>query len=115
MASDQTFVDYVMDQLSSIPGVSSRKMFGEYAIYIDSKIIGLICDNQLYVKPTNAGRGMIVEPTMSPPYQGAKPYFLIGDKIDQREWLIELVLATANEVPLPAKKKTKNPVRTKKA
>ena len=104
MASDQSFVDFVLGQCTETLGVSARKMFGEYAIYKDGKVFGLICDNQLYIKPTDAGRKHIDVPTMAPPYKGAKPHFLVGEQIDDRDWLGKLIKITTDEIPTPKPK-----------
>ena len=107
MANDQDFVDFVVDQIENGCEVSYRHMFGGTSLYLNGKVVALICDNQLFVKPTDAGReyiGMVVE---APPYPGAKPYFLIEDKIEDSDWLSELVRITAKELPEPKPKKKK--------
>ena len=71
------------------------------------KSFALICDNKLFIKPTVAGRAFIKSPEEAPPYPGAKPSFLIEDKLDDREWLSELVKITVNELPEPKPKKKK--------
>ncbi|MEQ9656513.1 TfoX/Sxy family protein, partial [Fulvivirga sp.] len=71
MASDQKFVDFVADQVKNAGEVTTRKMFGEYAIFSDKKIFGLICDNKLFIKPTQAGRAFIKDVVEAPPYPGA--------------------------------------------
>jgi len=107
MASDLTFVHYVVDQLSGAGAITFRKMFGEFAIYCNAKVVALICNNQLYVKATQAGRAFIGEPVEAPPYPGVKPSFLIQDEIDNRDWLQRLVSLTASELPVPKPKKAK--------
>lgn len=84
-------------------------MFGEYGIYADGKIFGQICDNQLFVKPTTAGREFIGDVVEAPPYPGAKPSFLIEEKIEDIEWLSELIRLTVKELPptIPKRKKKK--------
>jgi DNA transformation protein and related proteins len=106
MASTQSTVDFIVDQISKAGKVSSRKMFGEYAIYCDGKVVALVCDDQLYVKPTDRGRAHIGEVELAPPYPGAKDYFLIsGEYWDDADWLSELIAITAPELPIPKKKK----------
>lgn len=107
MASDQSFVDFVTDQLSAIGNLTSRKMFGEYALFSDKKVFALICDNKLYVKPTLSGREFIKDVVEAPPYTGAKPSFLIEENIEDREWLTNLIRITVNELPEPKPKKKK--------
>jgi TfoX/Sxy family transcriptional regulator of competence genes len=82
-------------------------MFGEYALYSDGKVVALICDNQLFVKPTESGRALIGDVKEAPPYPGAKMYFLIEEKVDDREWLSELIRITTKELPEPELKKKK--------
>lgn len=105
MASDQSFVDFVTDQIENAGVITARKMFGEYGIYSDGKIFGVICDNKLFIKPTNAGREFIKDLVEAPPYKGAKPSFLIGDKLEDREWLSELVRLSVKELPEPKPKR----------
>lgn len=52
MDSDPAFVDHITGQLRHVPEVSARRMFGEYALYVGPKVVALVCDNQLFVKPT---------------------------------------------------------------
>lgn len=105
MASDAEFVAFVCDQIADAGEIRSRKMFGEHAVYCDDKVVALVCDNRLFVKPTPAGRAFIGEPVEAPAYPGAKPSFLIEDRIDDRAWLTELVRITASELPPPKPKK----------
>ena len=111
MASDQDFVDFIVDQLENAGDITSRKMFGEYAIYCDGKVTALICDNQLFVKPTEAGRSFIGEVVEAPPYPGAKMSFLIEDGFEDRDWISDLVRITAKELPEPKPKKKKPKTR----
>ena len=107
MSSDPGFVEYICDQIEDAGGITSRKMFGEWAIYSGRKVVVLVCDDRLFVRPTAAGRAFIGEPIESPPYPSAKPHFLIEDRIDDREWLIELIRVTERELPPPKPKKQK--------
>ena len=107
MASDQNFVDFVLDQIENAGQITSRKMFGEYAVYSNGKLFGLICDNKLFIKPTQGGREFIGNVVEAPPYEGAKPSFLIEDKLDNREWLSELVRVSVKELPEPKPRKSR--------
>lgn len=76
MASELNFVDFVLEQIKNSGEITAKKMFGEYGIYADGKLFGLICDNKLFIKPTNSGRKFIGNVVEAPPYDGAKPSFL---------------------------------------
>lgn len=107
MASDQKFVDFVTDQIKGTGEIVAKKMFGEYGLYSDGKIVGLICDNKLFIKPTKSGEKFIGKVVQSPPYPGAKPSFLIEDKIEDSAWLSELVRISVKELPEPKLKPKK--------
>lgn len=104
MASNQAFVDYVCDQLSGAPGLAAKKMFGEYAVFCESRMLALIGDKQLFLKPTQAGRALLQNPTEAPPYRSEKNYFLIDAQLDDAPLLRALIEATAHELPLPKPK-----------
>ncbi|MEQ9400260.1 MAG: TfoX/Sxy family protein [Longimicrobiales bacterium] len=114
MASDQAFVDFVVDQIAPDCDPTARKMFGEYALYSGVKLVALICDDRLFMKPTDGGRAFIGEPVEAPPYPGAKNCFLIEDRLEDGPWLSELVRITARERPEPKKKKPKKKKSKKK-
>jgi DNA transformation protein and related proteins len=107
MASDLEFVEYACDQLGGAGRIAFRKMFGEYAVYCEGKVVALICDNRLFVKPTQGGRSVMGRVVEGLPYPGAKPWFLIEDRLDDREWLTELIRVTHAELPPPKPKKPK--------
>ena len=107
MASDQKFVDFVTEQIKRVGEITAKKMFGEYGIYADGKMFGLICDNKLFIKPTKSGREFIGKVVESPPYPGAKPSILIGDKIEDSEWLSKLIRISLKEMPEPKRKSVK--------
>jgi TfoX/Sxy family transcriptional regulator of competence genes len=111
MASDREFVKFVCDQLCGAGEISTRRMFGEAAVYLGDKVIGLICDNQLFVKPTEPGRAKIGAPIEAPPFPGANNWFLMAD-LDDPEFLADLVRTTAAALPSP-KVKAKKTSRAK--
>ena len=61
MASSLEFVQYAADQMGEAGEITYRKMFGEYGIYCDGKIFGVICEDQLFVKITERGRELAPE------------------------------------------------------
>lgn len=111
MASDKEFVSFVCEQLRAAGEISSRRMFGEAAVYLEGKVVGLVCDNQLFVKATGPGRAKIGVPVEAPPFPGASNWFLLED-LDDAEFLADLLRTTADALPIP-KVKTKKARRSK--
>jgi TfoX/Sxy family transcriptional regulator of competence genes len=107
MASTQKFLEFVLDQIHDAGEITSRKMFGEYAIYADGKVVALVADNKLFVKQTEGGKKFIGDYQEAPAYPGAKMSFLIEDQIEDHQFLSDLFRITAAEVPFPKPKKSK--------
>lgn len=112
MATDASYADYIAEQLSDAGPIRIRKMFGEYALYHDTKVVGLICDNQLFVKITTPGQTFIGDCELGTPYPGAKAHLLIDERLEDRPWLSELIALTAKALPRPKAKKTRPKSKT---
>ena len=104
MTSNADFVQYIADQCADAGEIVTRKMFGDYGIYCNGKIFGLICDDRFYLKPTEAGKALLRKIELRPPYEGAKDYFYI-EEVDDHEYLSTLVRATCKALPEPKPKK----------
>jgi TfoX/Sxy family transcriptional regulator of competence genes len=108
MGSTKECMDYLLERLEALQGVYARKMFGEYGIYFRDKVVAMLCDDQLFVKPTDAGIAFLKDPEYAPPYPGAREYILIPeDSWDDSLWLCELIRISEPEIKLPKKKKPK--------
>jgi TfoX/Sxy family transcriptional regulator of competence genes len=108
MPSQQKIVDFITDQMGLPEHITYKKMFGEYALYFETKLFALVCDDKLYIKPTVAGRAYMKDVVEAPPYEGAKPSFLIEEQLDDHVWLKKLVTITVQELPEPKPKKKKD-------
>ena len=106
MACNADFVQFIVDQCSGAGEIDVKKMMGDYCIYCDGVLFGLICDNNLYVKVTETGKAVLKEIEPRPPYSGARDYFYISD-IEDREYLEDLIKATVHELLSPKPKSAK--------
>ena len=121
MASTKEYLDFVLEQLSGIDGVSYRAMMGEYILCYRGRVFGGIYDDRLLVKPVPAAMELMPDASMDLPYDGVlraggtrlaptgaerrpKEMILVDD-VDNREFLCELVEAMYEELPVPKKKK----------
>ncbi|MBI5044556.1 MAG: TfoX/Sxy family protein [Candidatus Levybacteria bacterium] len=106
MATLQSTVDVIAENMSGAGNITSRKMFGEYALYLDGKVIAFICDDNFYIKPTEEGKKFYPDFEDAPPYPGAKMYMLISeDTWEDREFMTKLAIITANSLPTPKPKR----------
>lgn len=103
--SSKGYLDFIMEQLSGLDGISCRAMMGEYILYCRGKVFGGIYDDRLLVKPVPAARKLMPDARMEPPYPGAKEMILVDD-VDSREFLEELVVSIWEEL---SEKKMKTP------
>ncbi len=105
MATTKAFAAEVLDALGA-RDVPVRAMFGEYAIYCDNKVFGLLCDNTLFVKITEPGEAVAGGIDRGSPYPQAKPHFVIpAQRLADSPWLYELVRVTVDALPMPTPKK----------
>ena len=105
MATDQDFIDYVAEQAGLGERLTRRKMFGEYAFYVDGKVVAFACDNSLFVKPSAAAATLAPGLPQRPPYPGAKDYPVADELLDDADALHRLLLETAALMPEPKPKK----------
>ncbi len=104
MATRKEYLNYILEQLSELDGITHRMMMGEYIIYYREKIAAYVCDDRLLVKPVPSAVKMLPSANLEPPYDGAKEMLLVDD-IDDREFLTKLFTAMYDELPEPKKKK----------
>ena len=97
MASSREYFDFIIDQLSLVDGITSRKMMGEYILYCDGKIFGGIYDDRFLVKPTKSALAKMPEAKRELPYDGAKEMLLVED-IENREFLRDLVSSILSDL-----------------
>lgn len=102
MASQRTFVDSVLDLWSGPGELRAQAMFGEFGVYLDDKLVGLICDDQFFLKPTEATREVCPEAKLESPYPGAKPCLVLEAELEDPELFAQLLQLTYAK--LPAKK-----------
>ncbi len=104
MSSTKEYHDFIMEQLSELENVRSRKMMGEYIIYYKEKIVGGIYDNRFLVKPTKSARNFMPDAPLELPYKNARKMLLV-ENIDDRQFLADLLNAMIEELPEIKKKR----------
>ena len=104
MASSKAYLDFILDQLSGLDGITFRAMMGEYILYYHGKIAGGIYDDRLLVKPVPAANALTPDAVFECPYEGAKEMLLVED-VDNRDHLIALFHAMYDDLPAPKKRK----------
>lgn len=106
MASNLEYVEFVCAQLSGVRKITYKKMFGDYCIYW---VLGLICDDIVYIKPTKVAQQLLKDAPRQAPYEGAKPYLLL-EELDNSAFLTSLVEAIYADLPLPKQKRARKVV-----
>lgn len=106
MATRADTIAHLLDTLHPLP-LSARKMFGEYAIYLDGKVVALVCDDQLFLKPTPTALTILPDSPTGAPYRGAKVHLLVTDALDDPDQVTAALRAIATDLPAPKPKKRK--------
>jgi TfoX/Sxy family transcriptional regulator of competence genes len=105
MATELSFVEYVLETIRLGSRLTYKKMFGEYALYLDEKVVAFACDNSLFIKPSQAVASLAPELPQGPPYPGAKDYPIADELLDDPALLRRVIEETAALMPLPKPKK----------
>lgn len=108
MASSRGYLDFVLEQLSGLDGITWRPMMGEYILYYRGKIIGGIYDDRFLVKLVPSAVALLPDAAYEAPYEGAKDMILV-DRVDNSVFLTQLLNAMLDELPQPKKKEKKRP------
>ena len=109
MATLQSTVDFITSQIDNAGLITSRKMFGEYALYCDGKVIAFVCDDSLFLKPTKEAKDFFPEAEDAPAYPGSKMYMLIPEeKWEDREFMSQLISISYAALPAAKIKKPKH-------
>ena len=106
MASSKEYLDFILEQLTGLEGISYRAMMGEYILYYKNKVIGGIYDNRFLLKITESSEKFIPKAKIEIPYEGAKGMLLFDD-FENKEFLVELFEKMYEELPMPKIKKKK--------
>jgi TfoX/Sxy family transcriptional regulator of competence genes len=108
MSTNKQTVAFIEDQLVPLD-IRTKSMFGEYAIYCDGKVVGFICDDTLFIKPSRADEFVQKRTSLAPAYPGSKDYNSVpGDALEDGDWLREAIQRVADALPQPAPKKPKS-------
>lgn len=103
MASSKRYLEFVLDQLSALDGITYKAMMGEFILYYQGKIVGGIYDDRFLVKPTPSANRLMPDAPLETPYEGAKEMLLV-ENVDSRDFLLTLMNAMLNELPQPKKR-----------
>ena len=112
MATGIGTVEFICDQVGLGNRLAFRKMFREYALYLDGKVVALICDDQLYLKPTPEGLKYLGSVSEAPPYPGAKNFYLLSSVLDDPDRLREALRVTARALPEPRPKAARSSLKS---
>lgn len=104
MTTSPQTIAHVCDAL---PGTTARAMFGEYALYLDGRVIALVCDDTVFVKPVKGVLALLPDAEIGPPYLRAKAHVIVGDALDDADLMAQMLGVLVAEVPLPKPKKAR--------
>ncbi len=111
MPTSKQTVTFIEDQLAGLP-IRTTPMFGEYGLYLDDKIVGFICDDTLFIKPSDVDAAVLDGTVLAPAYPGSKLYHSVpGDLLENPEWLHTAIVETAAALPAPKPKTKKKPAK----
>lgn len=106
MTTAAATIDHILDTLADQP-LTVKKMFGEYALYLNGIVVGFVCDDTLFIKPTPSALGTLPDAPRGPAYPGSKDYIIGSEYLDDPDLCIRALRAVAADAPPPKAKKPK--------
>jgi len=107
MATRPETVAHLLDLLSDAGPLTAKQMFGQYGLYLGDRMVALICDDTLYLKPTPGALALLPDTEQAPPFSRAKPYLMLTDALDDPDLVARALRAVASESPPPKPKKAR--------
>ena len=99
--------EYVREALSAAGDIAIKSMMGGYLVYLNGKLIGDICDNELFLQRTPTSDRMLAESELRYPYEGSKTLMHVFDSFDDKALILELLNGMYAELPEKKPKKAK--------
>ncbi len=106
MACSTEFIDFVIDALSPLGEVRSRKMMGDYVIYVNDKCVITACDNMAFIKKLPCISHLMADAEVGRAYDGAKEGYILS--FDDQNKAREVISTLWEELPFPKSKKKKS-------
>ena len=97
--------EYVRDSFSEYGDIVIKSMMGGYLVYFNGKLVGDICNNELFLKRTPTSDRLLADSELRYPYEGSKTLMHMFDSFDDKTLILELLDGMYAE--LPEKKPTK--------
>ena len=101
------FNEYVREVFSAAGDIVIKPMMGGYLVYLNGKLIGDICDNELFLKRTPTSDKLLADSEMRYPYEGSKTLMLVFDRFEDTELIAKLLEGVYAELPERKPKRVK--------
>ena len=93
------FNEYVSECFSAAGEVVIRSMMGGYLVYLNGKLIGDICGNELFLKRTPTSDRLLADSELRYPYEGSKTLMHVFDSFEDTDLIAELLEGMYAELP----------------
>jgi len=107
MAVTKEFHAHILENLQRAGEVTTRAMMGGYCVYFRGKLVGDICDDCLFLKPTDAALRLLPDAERGYPYKGSRTQMIIIDNVENTELMSQVLQAMYEELPAPKSGKGK--------
>jgi TfoX/Sxy family transcriptional regulator of competence genes len=107
MSTEIDYISFVCEQIQGVGVIRSKKMFGEYMVYVNDKPILLVCDNTVFVKKLPVLESILEEADTANPYKGAQEHYILD--IEDKELSKKVIRLLETVIPIPKPRKKKEP------
>lgn len=113
MATSESFITFVCEQIRGDYAVRYKKMFGEYMVYVNDKPVLLVCDDCVYVKKLPQLAALLQDADVGVPYDGAKEHYVLD--VEDADTAAAVIRILEQITPVPKKKTKEKRAESEKA
>ena len=101
------FNEFIREVFSAAGDIVIKSMMGGYLVYLNGRLIGDICDNELFLKRTPTTDKLLADSELRYPYEGSKTLMYVFDRFEDTDLITELLDGMYAELPEKKPKKAK--------
>ena len=106
MTTSPATIAHITDTFPAL-NLTTKRMFGEYGLYLDGIVVAFICDDTLFIKPTPGALAILPDAPKGPAYPGSKDYIIGSEILDDPDRCARALRSVAADAPPPKRKKPK--------
>ncbi len=105
MATSKEYALFVENQFRGLEGFTLKRMFGEYGMYLQGRVLGFLADEQILLQSTPTAMRLLPEAERRELFPGSKLFIVFPDE-GNSQLLKSVSMAMLEELEFPKPRKS---------